>query len=250
MPLKVLLVDDEPLARDALRLRLLRAEGFVIAAEADNGEDALLLAKKLQPDVVFLDINMPRLSGIEAAKVLSQYCSAQIVFVSAYEQYAIEAFRLAAVDYLTKPINDEFFAQTLSRLQQRHEQGQPAEKTQSTSPLPSSYLQRLALKDEGETVMVETRHIDAVESVGDYLCIKACNRVFVVRYTMKQLCSLLDPEFFVRCHRSHLLNLEKIDSLQQTAEGTFLVCQGNSHPVSRRYLAKVKERLKTFAGKV
>ncbi|BBN82199.1 DNA-binding response regulator [Pseudoalteromonas sp. A25] len=242
-PLKALIVDDEPLAREALRLRLEVANDIEIVGEADNGEDALLLAAQQQPDVVFLDINMPRLCGIEAGALLAQYCNAYIVFVSAYQEHAIEAFRLNAIDYLTKPINDEFFAQTLTRLRQR-QINHPKDKQVITPK--HQYLKRIALKEGGETRMVDTQSIISVESANDYLCIKVANQTMVIRKTMKQLSTLLDPQQFIRCHRSHLLNISMIESMQQTDEGVYLCCQGHMHPVSRRYLGQVKAKLKAF----
>ena len=247
--IRVIIADDEPLAREAISLRLARLENYEIIAQADNGEDALLLANKLMPDVVFLDINMPKLTGLDAAATLKQYSQAHIVFITAYEKFALQAFRHNALDYITKPIDDQEFSEVLGKIKQRMDESC---RENHQEPLPvdelkaSLYLKRMSLKEGDELVLVETKQIQTITSVKDYLCIKVAGKTYVQRQTMSQMESLLDPTRFLRTHRSHIVNLEYVIGMIRKDKGDFLQCADELVPVSRRYKKSVKAFLQTI----
>ena len=258
MNYRVLIVDDEKLAREAIAIRLQAFHEFEICDEADNGKDGVLLAESLKPDIVFLDIEMPEFNGIEAAKLISENNTCLIVFVSAYHHYALEAFRVNAIDYLLKPINDTHFSEMIEKLSLRlKEKNSIADNRQLKTVLqrfdsdeqnPSpKYLQRLALKDGDETLFINVEEIESIVSVKDYLCIKTNGKTFVHRCTMKQMEQMLNPDVFIRCHRSHIVNNRFIRK-QTTKDGaTQLVTESkDEHPVSRRYRARISEFLSSI----
>ena len=198
----------------------------------------------LQPDVVLLDINMPKLDGMGAAQQIKAFSDACVVFVTAYDHHALEAFRNNALDYLTKPIKDSEFNLLVDKVRQRVTEKR-AYQNQSASSFcePQGHLRRIALKQGEETRLFETGSIESVTSVKDYLCIRIDGEVYIHRHTMKQMEALLDPATFLRCHRSHLVNVNRVSALMEDEGGTWLVCPGERHPVSRRYRKAVKLRL-------
>lgn len=267
MMFDVLIVDDEPLAREAIRLRLLEHHKFKVCGEADNGNDAIVLLDNLKPDVVFLDIEMPEMGGLEAAKVICNDPHIRIVFVTAFSHHALEAFRVNAVDYLLKPINDELFSQVMIKLEQslgsalhsQHNQNiqstlqaignSAVELVENTQILKyeKPFLQRLALTNRDQSVMLNVKDIESIVSVKDNLCIRVKNDVHVYRKTMKDMQALLNPEQFVRCHRSHIVNCKFIASVQSIEGQLCLVCtNGEQHPISRRHKGEVKAFLNKF----
>lgn len=237
--MKVLIVDDEALAREAVRFRLAAYPEVTLLGEADNRNDALVLIHHLQPDLVFLDIEMPGGDGLTLAEQLSEHEGLQVVFITAYAQHAHKAFRVDAVDYLLKPIMDDQFAQMMDKCRRR----------KATKPAPPSpdeqarYLTRLALKDGTNTHMIPVQQVESLISAGDYLCIRIFDRrgtwVMVHRTTLKSMETLLDPAHFQRCHRSHMVNIQQITQFTRDPD-TLVTQSGESHPVSRRYLTRVK----------
>ena len=260
MTIKVLIVDDEPLAREAIELRLNGREPFEVCAVAGNGEDAVRLASKHKPDVVFLDIEMPEMSGLEAAKELFTIGQQNIVFVTAYDEFAVEAFQINAVDYLLKPIKDEQFTATLLRLTDRInakntvnqnkrliavlEQLLPGELASlEVTPTTSNAPARIAVKDGLTTKLLAVADIESIVSGKDYICIKVGEDVLVHRCTMKRFTETLPPSF-IRCHRSHTVNIDHVTSVGHGEAQMELVCKsGDRHPVSRRYRARVKKHI-------
>lgn len=262
--LDVLIVDDEALARDAVKLRLEGRNAFRVCAEAANGPDAVELAKALQPDIIFLDIEMPEVNGIETARQLCALGPQNIVFVTAYDEFAIEAFRVNAVDYLLKPIKDEQFAATLMRLSARINARQTVvqnkriiDALESFAPHDLAAMQdgesenrekpssprRIAVKDGLTTKLLDVDTIESVVSGKDYVCIKVNGDVLVHRCTMKKFVDALPPAF-VRCHRSHTVNMARVTEIGHNDTQMELVCEsGDRHPVSRRYRTRVKKRL-------
>lgn len=144
--IRALIVDDEPLARENIILRLDNEVEFDVCGQADNGHDAVLLANQLDPDVIFLDIEMPGLKGIDAARELSGSSKALIIFVTAYEDYALKAFQVDALDYLQKPINDKFFANTLKRIK-GHVENSKQRETPIIPARKGDFLKRLGIKE-------------------------------------------------------------------------------------------------------
>lgn len=262
--LDVLVVDDEALARDAIKLRLDGRTAFRVCAEAANGHDAVELAKTHQPDIIFLDIEMPEVNGIDTARQLCALGPQNIVFVTAYDEFAIEAFRVNAVDYLLKPIKDEQFVATLVRLSDRINARQTVAQNkrivdalETFAPNDLAAMQdaeaeareksqsprRIAIKDGLTTKLLDVDTIESVVSGKDYVCIKVNGDVLVHRCTMKKFVDALPPAF-VRCHRSHTVNMAHVTEIGHNDTQMELVCEsGDRHPVSRRYRTRVKKQL-------
>jgi len=261
MSISILIVDDEPLAREAVSLRLAQRRQYTVCGEAANGEDAVRLAKTLKPDVIFLDIEMPEMNGIEVARRLCALGPQKIIFVTAYDHFAVQAFQVNAIDYLLKPINDDQFAATLSRLADRinaHETitqnkqlvaalnlfypgGMPdLPQVARKDRLPSN---RIAVKDGAKTKLLNPIDIESVVSGKDYMCIKVQDTVLIHRCTMKKFIQLL-PTTFLQCHRSHTVNMDYVAAIDYSESQMELVCKsGARHPVSRRFKSTVKKRL-------
>ena len=239
-PVRVLIADDEPDARENLLLRLSRVSDFEVCGQADNGDDVLLLAARLQPDVIFLDIQMPGLTGIEAARQLVDL-GPKVVFVTAFSQYAVDAFRTNAVDYLMKPVVDSQFEETLTKLRQQVQQQRRATKAANQSVMPDTYLKRLSIRNRDSIVMINVGSIEHIETAGDYLCILAESTTHVHKQTLKSLLDLLNPEQFIRVHRSHLVNKDFIVKLEQQAgQWQLILTSGKVVQVSRRFHKSLK----------
>ena len=240
--IKTLVIDDEPLARENVILRLEKFPEFELCGQADNGHDALLLATKLNPDLIFLDIEMPGLNGVEAASRIFDELDCAIIFVTAYEEHALNAFQIDALDYLLKPINDELFAKTIERVKKHVSL---REKAKSNVPVEKTYLRRLGIKDNKIVSMVDVNLIEAIEVAGDYLCITAGGKNHIHRQPLKSLLNLLDPDKFIRIHRSHAINVEHLDSIYDEDDGlTTLLKNGARFSVSRRYQKSLRSHLK------
>lgn len=261
MSISVLIVDDEPLAREAVSLRLAQRPNYTVCGEAANGEDAVHLAEVLKPDVIFLDIEMPEMNGIEVARRLCALGPQRIIFVTAYDHFAVQAFQVNAIDYLLKPINDDQFSATLSRLTDRingHETitqnkrllaafnlfypgGMPdLPQVVCKDHLPTN---RIAIKDGATTKLLDATDIESVVSGKDYMCITVQNTVLIHRCTMKKFIKLL-PSTFLQCHRSHTVNMNYVAAIDYSESQMELVCKsGVRHPVSRRFKSTVKKHL-------
>ena len=255
MNYKVLIVDDELLAREAISLRLKNHEIFTVCAEADNGNDAVLLTEFLRPDVVFLDIEMPGMTGIDTAKIIMEKYAPLIIFVSAYQNYAIDAFRVNAVDYLLKPIKDSHFQEMIEKISHALKLGnKTAESDKLASALnhfeldsqlaKPTYLKRLLIGTNDSKTIIDIHRIESFITVKDYLCIKVQGEIFIHRCTMKQIQALVDPSLFIRCHRSYMVNRQYIHQYISDESQPWIVTKANDrHPVSRRYKSTVNQFL-------
>ena len=260
MTLKVLVVDDEPLAREAIELRLKDREPFEVCAVAANGMDAVELASTHRPDIIFLDIEMPEMSGIETAKELYALGPQNIVFVTAYDEFAVEAFQINAVDYLLKPIKDEQFTTTLLRLTNRINARKTVDQNkrliavlEELAPENLEGLEptarqdkgpeRIAIKDGLTTKLLAVTDIESIVSGKDYICIKVGEDVLAHRCTMKKFLETL-PNSFIRCHRSHTVNMAHVTAIEHgDSQMELHLKSGDRHPVSRRYRARVKQQV-------
>lgn len=250
--LSVLIVDDEPWGREAVRLRIANDPRFHIVDEADNGSDAILLMQSLAPDVVFLDIEMPALSGLQAAFQSHTWFNGAIVFITAFSHYAVDAFEVEAFNYLVKPIKDTKFQQVLDKLYQLQQMQvqqklnvqmlkQLSKQQSNDTQNNSKYLQRISLKDKQAIHIIDVKDIYYIESAGNYLGVTTNKGTYIQRLTVKQMSALLDPQQFIRCHRSAIINKSYIESLTTKEKETVIkTLDGKSHPVSRRYSATVK----------
>jgi two-component system LytT family response regulator len=264
--LRTLLVDDEALSRRGLELRLRVASDIEIVGQCTNGREALLAIRELKPDLVFLDIQMPVMSGFDVLAELQPHELPMIVFVTAYDQFAVQAFEARAIDYVLKPVDDARLAATLTHVRELTEQRTAvAERNQlvnllaelrGSGELESAEPARdagaaqapswLPIRNGRETVRVPVQAIEWVDAAGDYLCIHASGHTHILRATMREMENLLDPRLFQRVHRSTIVNLTRVKSLRAHMNGEyFLRLEGGQElKLSRTYRDKVEYFLK------
>jgi two-component system LytT family response regulator len=222
--LRVLVVDDEPLVREGLR-GLLEREGDVeILDDARNGEEALERIRALRPDLVLLDVQMPGMDGLAVVAALEPEERPAVVFVTAHSEYAIRAFDMHAVDYLLKPFDAERFATALRRARARMVEGKVDRLEALLALRPAqAYHERLLLKQEGTVVVVLTDDIDWVEAADNYVKVHARTGRYMVREPLKEIEGNLDPARFARSHRSAIVNLSRVKSLDPLTAGEYII---------------------------
>lgn len=243
MPITALVVDDEPLARKRL-VTLLRAESnLTVISEAAGGDEALRMIEAQTPQVVFLDVQMPRMDGFEVVRRIPPESRPLIVFVTAYQQYALDAFRAAAVQYLLKPVEREALRLALTRVREliaaRSHPSLTAflERVQQRT----DFMQHVAVKSKGRVRLVSVDEIDWFESAGNYVRLHVGSERFLLRQTMHGLEQKLDPTHFVRIHRATIVNLRRIRDTRPASHGDHMVTlhDGTQLQFSRAY----RERL-------
>lgn len=263
-PLRAIVVDDEPLARRGLRLRLEKRGDVVVVGEAGNGQAALELVAREQPDLLFLDVQMPGLDGFETLARMPTEQMPLTIFVTAFDQFAVQAFQARAIDYLLKPVEPERLDEALNRaLAQRqgdqaqahceqllgllaHWSGRPqltlddalAEGPGDEAPSGEAVLH---LKDGHRLLRVPAEEIAWIDAAGDYLCIHTGAQTLVVRGTMKEMEERLDPRRFARIHRSTLVAVERVRELHPHLNGEYFLHLDNGHKLklSRTYRDKL-----------
>jgi two-component system LytT family response regulator len=245
---RVLIVDDEVLARGFLAEQLRQVEGIEVVGEAGNGFEAVKLCETLTPDLLFLDIQMPKLSGFEVLELLGETAPAT-VFVTAFDEYALKAFEVHAVDYLLKPVEPERLRAAVERAERRLAEG-------AAAPDPSGLaaaarpagrpLERVLIREEGRIHVLPVERIDFVEARDDYLLFALGKERLRKQQTMAELEARLDPGRFVRIHRSYLLNVDRLARLESYGKDSWLatLADGTRLPVSRSGYA----RLRGFLG--
>jgi len=241
-----LIVEDEPLLRAELRdqLQALWPE-LEIAAEAENGIEAVSYAESLRPDVVFLDIQVPGLNGLEVARHLPE--STQVVFVTAYAEHALRAFDTGAADYLVKPLDTARLLQTIKRLKSRGREGRkPPEATwqQASMPAPTgSYLKWLRASVGNVVRLVMVSDVQFFQSDGKYTRVATANGDALIRLPLKTLIEQLDPSQFVQVHRAAIVNLEAIDHIGRDGTAMEILLKGRPEklPVSEAYSRQFRQ---------
>jgi two-component system, LytTR family, response regulator len=220
---RALIVDDEPLARDGMRLLLAEYPDIQLVGEAGNGAEALALVDEVEPDLMFVDVQMPGMSGLELAAALPEDRTPTIVFVTAYDEFALRAFDVHALDYVLKPIDEVRFAEAVRRARAQHELGARRLKSISEPPLRPS---KLSIRDGDAIVFVPVDDIDWVEAADYYVEIHAGSRSYLMRETMQRLQALLDDRF-VRIHRSRLVNRDRVREVRWENRGDMVVVMTN-----------------------
>ena len=263
MPEKIrtLIVDDEPLARRNLRVLLEKDPQIEILDECRNGREAVKAINALSPDLIFLDIQMPELDGFDVlARVGAEQIQA-IIFVTAFDQYALKAFEVHALDYLLKPFDDERFAFALRRAKSQIEAREInrvskrllalLEERQSLadSSAEKNYLTRLMIKASGRVVLLKVGEIDFIEADGNYAKLHVGRKAHLLREKMHDLEGRLDPAKFVRIHRSIIVNLDRIKELHPHFNGDYIVVleDGRQLRLSRTRRENLEARLKAVS---
>jgi len=265
--LKTLIVDDESLARRGLIHRLKNIADIEIVGEAQNGREALKLIGERRPDLVFLDIQMPGISGFQVVKQLDIETMPIILFLTAYDEYAVQAFEVNALDYILKPIDEERLNQVLDKVRANLSQKRALKQKRQLLELVSqisgetitsfSELEekkvaglahkepsRLAIRDGGRTTWVNQDDIEWIDAAGDYMCVQAQGTTYIMRKTMKELEKELDGGILQRIHRSTIINVRLVREMESHINGEYFLTLESGHRVklSRTY----KDKLKLF----
>ena len=242
--IRALIVDDEDLARQILREYLANESDIEIAGECSNGFDAVKAAIELKPDLVFLDVQMPKLDGFEVLDLIPSETA--VVFVTAYDQYAIKAFDAAAVDYLLKPFELSRFQTAVERARRRLQEKAPHASAndlrQNASP-PGQHLQRIVIRDNTRVHIIAVDQLDYAEAEDDYVALHSGGKKYLKQQTISSLEASLDPARFVRVHRSFIINLEKLGKIEPYTKDTKLaiLSDGSQIPVSRAGYMRLRE---------
>ncbi|MDM5177357.1 response regulator [Massilia sp. DJPM01] len=236
--MRVIIVDDEELARAVVREFLGKHAGIGIVAECANGFDAVKAITELEPDLVFLDIQMPKLNGFEVVELAG--AKSRYIFVTAFDQYALKAFDIHAVDYLLKPFSQQRFDAALAHARTSAAKD-GVDAVLRDAALRSKPLERVLIRDGGRVHIIAAGQIDYIEAQDDYVRISAGGKHYMKTQRLSELESQLDPALFVRIHRSWLLNLGAIDRIEQGRDShTAILRDGARLPVSRSGFQKLK----------
>ncbi|MDQ3798970.1 MAG: LytTR family DNA-binding domain-containing protein [Acidobacteriota bacterium] len=249
MRIKTLIVDDEPLARERIK-RMLRDEpDITVIGECGNGAEAIAAIKREKPDLVFLDIQMPEKNGFEVIESLDAKAVPTIIFVTAYDQYALQAFEVHALDYLLKPFNRDRLNRALTRARGHIEHrnfGNLDERLASLIAdlkVERKYLERLVVKTTGRVFFLKTDEIDWIEAAGNYLKLHVGRESHLIRETMNGIEAKLNPDKFLRIHRSTVVNIDRIKELHPMFSGDYSVIlrNGVELTLSRNYRERFLE---------
>ncbi|MFC5481045.1 LytR/AlgR family response regulator transcription factor [Massilia suwonensis] len=241
--MRVIIVDDEFLARALLREYLAAHPGIEIVAECANGFEAVKAIAELQPDLVFLDIQMPKLDGFEVVELAG--ARTQYVFVTAYDQFALRAFEVRAIDYLLKPFSRERLAQALDSVRARTTPPEQVEAVAQEAARRNGPLERVLIRDGARVHVVPAASIDWIEAQDDYVQISAGGRTHLKNGRMAELEQGLDPALFLRVHRSYIVNVGAIERIEATSKDSWcaVLKDGKRVPVSRSGYQKVRDLL-------
>jgi two-component system LytT family response regulator len=241
-PIAAMIVDDEELARGLVREMLSKHPDIEVVAECANGFEAVKAAAARKPDLIFLDVQMPKLDGFEVLELMG--ADAAVIFVTAYDTYAMRAFDVHAVDYLLKPFSEERFEAALERARQRigQKMPDPVELAAAARP-PSQFIERIVIKDGARVHIIPVARLDYVEAQDDYVAVWTGGKSYLKQQTISSLEAALDPSRFIRIHRSYIVNLERVAKMEPyTKESRVAVLSdGKQLPVSRAGYARLSE---------
>ena len=248
-PVRALIVDDEPLAREIIREMIRRDQEVEIAGECGNGIDAVAAIEAARPDIVFLDIQMPEMNGFEVIEAVGASKMPAIIFVTAYDQYAVNAFKVHALDYILKPFDWERFREALERAKsQIRGESDLSEKLNALlekMKKKQDYAQRLILKTNGRVIFLRVEEIDWIEAEGNYVRLHVGKDSYLQRDTIGGMEAKLDPTRFPRIHRSAIVNIDRVQELRPWFQGDYCVIlrNGKELPLSRNYWEKLRQVL-------
>ncbi|MDQ3282784.1 MAG: LytTR family DNA-binding domain-containing protein [Acidobacteriota bacterium] len=242
--MRVLIVDDEPLARRGLRRLLQTAPDIEVAGEASSGPAAVEAIRELEPDLVFLDIQMPEMDGLEVVATVTPEKMPPVVFVTAYDKYALEAFDLNAADYVLKPVDPDRFHRAIERARKRKPADLELQLKRVLSTIKPERQDRLVVRSAGKIQFVNVDEIDWIVSEDNYVRIHAAGKTYLMRETVTGISERLDPKAFVRIRRSTIVRTDRIREIRPLLNGTFeLVLQDGTRVVSARRFREAVERL-------
>lgn len=233
--IRVLIVDDEPLARSNLTVLLRLDPEIEIVGECGSGREAVAEVRRAKPDLLFLDVQMPECDGFDAIEMLGQDLPRAVVFVTAYDQYALRAFEAGALDYLVKPFDNARFERVLERAKQQVAHAREA----------PTISERIVVKSAGRVLFVKISEIDWIEAADYYACLHVGAKTHLLRRSMAELEQEFSASVFCRIHRSAIVNLERVQGLKLGPDGEYevLLESGAKLPLSRRYRKQLQSRL-------
>lgn len=246
--LTAIIVDDEQYARSVIGHLLKEVDDVQVIAECSNGFEAIAQIKQQRPHLVFLDVQMPEIDGFEVIKQTQQVWQPFYIFATAYDQYALKAFEVNAIDYLLKPFSDARFYQALdkAKLQVQNQQLQQlASLMQQVSPTTSQYLERISIKSAGRVYFLQTNEIHWIEAADQYVEIHTANKKHLLRETMSNLEKSLDTMVFFRTHRSFIVNIQQIKAIEAFKNDYLVILQNDS---SIKLTRNRKEALQQLIG--
>ena len=230
-----MVVDDEPLARSSLKLLLRRDPEVELVGECKSGMEALAEIRRMKPELVFLDVQMPECDGFDVLEQLGSEMPRALVFVTAYDQYALRAFEAGALDYLLKPFDNARFERALNRAKERIEQGKETARK----------IERLTIKNAGQVLFQKISEIDWIEAADYYVCLHVGTKTHLLRRSMSDVDQELEQAAFCRIHRSAIVNLERVRQLEISEDGgtDVVLNSGTRLRLSRRYRKDLQARL-------
>ena len=251
MRVTVLVVDDEPIAREGLRRLLGRQSQVESIAEARNGREAIALIRVQKPDLVLLDVQMPRTDGFAVVNAIGAEHMPAVIFVTAHDQYAIRAFEIAAIDYLLKPVTEERFALAFKRAVGKLRNGPDEEGTRQVSAMldvvadPPRQLERFAVRSGERTIFVPVDAVDWIEAFQNYVRLHVGSATHLLHVPMNTMEAVLDTDRFLRIHRSHIVNVQRIAQLWSIAHGQFVIelTSGQRLQSGRTYGERIRRAL-------
>jgi two-component system, LytTR family, response regulator len=227
--MRTLIVDDEPLAREGLRLLLSRDPEVSEIREAKDGREAVAAIRERAPDLVFLDVQMPEMDGFAVVRAIGAESMPPVIFVTAHDHYAIQAFEINALDYLLKPVMEDRFVKALVRAKDRILSNVASDSNRQiiglleTIAAPQNYLKRLAVRSTGKTIFVDVEDVDWMGAAENYVELHVGKANHLLHVTMNVIEKSLDPEIFLRIHRSIIVNVGRIKEVQSGAHGEYLI---------------------------
>jgi two-component system LytT family response regulator len=253
-PIRVLIVDDEPLARKGVHQLVEDADDVTVVSEAADGPQAVRQIREHAPDLVFLDVQMPEMTGLEVVREVGADQMPITIFVTAYDEYALDAFEAQALDYLLKPIDEERFAEALGRARTQIRQAEASALSDQLRGLLRQYteqddadtegpsIERFTVRSRNRIYFVDAADVQWIESEGDYVALHDGEDVHLVRKTMKELETRLDADRFLRVHRSYIVNTDYVEELRPLDHGTYRLIMAAGTPLksSRGYSDNVE----------
>jgi len=257
MKIRALIVDDEPLARQRIRLLAREEPSLELIGECDNAVDALAAIERDSPDLLFLDVQMPEMDGFKLLQQVPRERLPLVVFTTAYDEHAVQAFEAHALDYLLKPFQPERFRSAVARAHEHLVNREAsaaarglldllAARQISATPTAVQYLTRLTIKNDGKLAVIRTAEVDSIESAGNYVSVNTGKASHILRESLNGLEKQLDPEKFLRVSRSAIVNLDRVKELQPMFKGEHIIVlqNGKRLPMTRGLLREVEQALK------
>ncbi len=247
LALSVLIVDDEPLARDGLRILLEEEKGIARIGEAKHGAEAIRMIRAQSPDIVFLDVQMPEVDGFDVVREVGPDRMPGVIFVTAHDRYAIQAFEINAIDYLLKPVSRERFHEAMKRTRERLPHAANGERVLAsllqTLSSPQKYLNRVAIRSSGKTYFATLTDVDWMQAAENYVQLNAGGTRHLVHVPMQTLHESLDPAQFLRIQRSYIVNVTRVKEVESVGRGeyVFVMKTGERLQSSRTHYEQVKK---------